>query len=87
MIYVLICLCLSLAGVTGLQLFYLLYLERLNNERRNRISVLERRLKLMNVRLAETEEIVASRKPLTEADELVLIAADEEIWADVIDER
>lgn len=87
MIYVLICLCLSLAGVAGLQLFYLLYLERLNNERRKRISVLERRLKLMNVRLAETEEIVASRKTFVEPDEDVLIAADEEIWADVIDER
>jgi uncharacterized membrane protein len=40
--YVLIGLSLSLACVAGLQFFYMLYLERISDERKKRISELER---------------------------------------------
>lgn len=88
MLYVLICLCLSLAGVAGLQFFYMAYLERLDREHKKRIAELERRCKYLTKRLKETEQQVSEQNDFIESiyNEFE-IEDDEEVWADVIDER
>ncbi len=86
MIYVLICLCLSLAGVAGLQFFYMVYLERLNNEHKKRVVTLERRLRNLSRRLKETEESMSERFELIEAV-YEDTENEDEVWADVIEER
>ena len=85
--YVLICLCLSLAGAAGLQFFYLAYLEKIDRERKRRISELERHIKYLTRRLAESEtQISETEKPLenlfgqVEPDE-------DEVWADYIEDK
>lgn len=86
MLYVLICLCLSLAGVAGLQFFYMAYLERLDNEHKKRIAVLERRVKTLNLRLAETESSLSAQNEMLEPAFLDGHHEDE-VWADVLEER
>jgi 16S rRNA C1402 (ribose-2'-O) methylase RsmI len=81
-------LCLSLAGVAGLQFFYLAYLERIDRERKKRIKELERHIKYLTHRLKDTELQINEQNQLLEAvyeefDE----EEEEEIWADVIEEK
>ena len=88
LLYVLIGLSLSLAGVAGLQFFYMIYLERMNNEYQKRVRELEHHNKYLNKRLEETESQITEQNELIDAfyedsDE----DDEEEIWADVIDER
>jgi hypothetical protein len=85
LVYVLIGLCLSLAGVAGLQLMYMFYIDRLDRERKKRVHELEVEYKRLSARLAEAEselevknEMLATAFPEYE---------DEEAWADLIDER
>ena len=85
LVYVLIGLCLSLAGVAGLQLMYMFYIDRIDKERKKRVHELEIEYKRLSARLAEAEseleiknEMLASAYPEYE---------DEEAWADLIDER
>ncbi len=87
MLYVLICLCLSLAGVAGLQFFYMVYMERIGNDNKKRIVSLERRLKRLNQKLIETERSLAERDELIGTLGGDFEVEDEEIWADVIDDR
>ncbi len=86
MMYVLICLCLSLAGVAGLQFMYLIYLERIDRDRKKSIYQLERRNKYLAYRLEDAEVELAEQKK-----QLDLLGADaeddEEVWADVIEDR
>ena len=85
MLYILIVLSLSLAGVAGLQFFYLLYLERINNEQRKRIYELERHSKYVSKRLTEAERRIAE---LNEFPENLFDENEEEVvWSDVIDDR
>lgn len=89
MIYVLICLSLSLAGVAGLQFFYMVYLERIDKDKKKRIRELETRCRYLTRRLEEAEAKIAQRDSFInsiceEADEAG--QAEEEIWADVIEE-
>ena len=43
--YVLICICLVLTGLAGLQMTYMIYLDQLDRERkRSRLKLLERRV-------------------------------------------
>ncbi len=83
--YVLIGLSLSLACVAGLQFFYMLYLERISDERKKRISELERHSKQLTKRLCEAERKIADQNEILESmfDEY----EEEEIWADVIEDR
>jgi len=83
--YVLIGLSLSLAGVAGLQFFYMIYLERIDREQKKRIYELERRSKHLAQRLSETEQQIAEQNEVMENmfDEY----EEEEIWADVIEDR
>ncbi len=85
LLYVLIGLCLSLAGVAGLQLMYMFYIDRIDKERKKRVHELEIECKRLSARLAEAEtelemknEMLAAAYPDYE---------DEEVWADLIDER
>ena len=85
LLYVLIGLCLSLAGVAGLQLMYLFYLDRLDKERKKRLHELEIECRRLSTRLTEAKREIASK------NELLAVAypefEDEEAWADVIDDR
>ena len=85
LLYVLICLCLSLAGVAGLQLMYMFYLDRMDRERKKRLHYLEIECRNLAKQLASAEselkmknEMLAAAFPEFE---------EEEVWADVIDER
>lgn len=88
LMYVLICLSLSLAGVAGLQFFYMAYLERLDREQKKRIHELERHSKYLSNRLKDAEQQISEQNDLIEAIYDEFDAEDEEeVWADVIDER
>ena len=85
LLYVLITLCLSLAGVAGLQLMYLFYLDRVDKERRKHLHDLQLECKKLSVRLRDAErelrmktEMLAAAYPEFE---------EEEAWADVIEDR
>jgi len=86
MLYVLICLCLALLGVAGLQFFYLFYLERIDDQRKKRLYELEhlsshltQRLEEAERRLAAQEEIIKSFSDDQEQED--------EAWADLIEEQ
>ena len=85
LLYVLIGLCLSLAGVAGLQLMYMFYLDRIDKERKKRLHALEIECRRLSNRLFEAE------RDLKAKSDLLAIAypefEDEEAWADVIDDR
>lgn len=85
MLYVLIGLSLSLAGVAGLQFFYMIYLERMSQEQKKRIYELERHSRQVTKRLSEAEQQVAQQNEVLESmfDEV----EEEEVWADVIEDR
>lgn len=84
MLYILICLSLSLAGVAGLQFFYMIYLERINREQKKRIYELERHSKHLSARLGEAERQIAQQNEILET---MFNEEQEEVWADVIDDR
>lgn len=85
LLYVLIGLCLSLAGVAGLQLMYMFYLDRMDKERKKRIHELEVAYRKLKQRLTEAESEIKIK------NDMLAVAypefEDEEAWADVIDER
>ncbi|MGI8669759.1 MAG: hypothetical protein ACR2J3_07910 [Aridibacter sp.] len=85
MMYVLICLSLSLAGVAGLQFFYMMYLERLDKDKKKRLRELENHCKYLNKRLHNAEMQIAERDEFIDSiyEE---VEEGEELWADVIDE-
>jgi 16S rRNA C1402 (ribose-2'-O) methylase RsmI len=85
MIYILIGLSLCLASLTGLQFFYMAYLERTNKEHKKRIYELERHSKYLSERLKEAELKIAEQNDIlgTIFDD----SEEEEIWADVIEDR
>ena len=86
-LYVLICLSLSLAGVAGLQFFYLAYLERMGKETRKRLRELERHNHYLKQRLEDSELQIAEQAKLIEAAYEDTEEEEEEIWADVIEDR
>ena len=84
--YVLIGLSLSLAGVAGLQFFYMAYLERLDREHKKRIRELERHTKYLSSKLHDAETRIVEQNNLLENffDEF---EDEDEVWADVIEDR
>lgn len=85
MIYILICLSLSLAGITGLQFFYLAYLDRLDKDQKNRIRELERHCRYLSNQLHIAETVIAENSE-KDKDEEDLETDDNEVWADVLEE-
>ncbi len=84
--YVLIGLSLSLVSVAGLQFFYMAYLERLDREHKKHIRELERHTKYLTKKLQDAESRIAEQKNLLESffDEF---EDEDEVWADVIEDR
>lgn len=85
LLYVLIGLSLALAGVSGLQLTYMMYLDRLDRERRKRVRELEVKCRSLTRRLEEAETKIADQRKLL--DDAYAELDDEEAWADVIEDR
>lgn len=86
-IYFLIGLSLSLAGVAGLQFFYMVYLERIDREQKKRIHELERHCKYLSSRLHEAEQQIADQNDMLENFFDDFSDEEEEVWADVIEDR
>lgn len=84
LIYALIGLCLALAGVAGLQMTYMLYLDRLDRERKRRLAELERRCRTLASRLEDAEQRIREQESVI--DTLFTENAGDEAWAEVIDE-
>ena len=84
--YVLIGLSLSLAGVAGLQFFYLVYMERIDREHKKRIHELERRTKYLSNRLHHAEQQIAEHNDVLESIFDGFGEDEEEVWADVLEE-
>lgn len=88
LLYGLICLSLSLAGVAGLQFFYMAYLERLDRARKNRVRELEHHCKYLTKRLKDAESQITEQNDFIEAIyEEYEVEDEEEVWADVIEDR
>ena len=86
MIYILICLALSLAGITGLQFFYLAYLDRLDKDQKNRIRELERHCQHLSNQLHIAETVIAENDNSKSAGTSLDEEDDNEVWADVLEE-
>ena len=88
-IYVLICLSLSLAGVAGLQFFYLAYLERMDKIVRKNLREVERQNQYLKRRLFDAELQIAQQAKLLEAayEDFPEEIHEDEVWADVIEDR
>jgi 16S rRNA C1402 (ribose-2'-O) methylase RsmI len=81
--YVVICTALAMAGIAGLQFFYLAYLERVGNQLKRRIHELERQNATLYHRWQDAEHKLAEYHIL-EAEEI--IEDEEEIWSEIIEE-
>lgn len=85
--YVLIGISLVLLGVAGLQFSYLFYLERIDRERKKHVRYLERENRRLSDELATAEQRLAEQTAILEQVYPEYVVADEETWADVIDDR
>jgi hypothetical protein len=83
--YVLICLCLVLTGVAGLQLSYMFYLDRLDKERKKRLQELERRCKILSKRLEDAEAKIELQEAVLDTFYEDKEMESDEVWADIID--
>lgn len=84
LLYVLICLSLSLTGVAGLQMMYMFYLENIDRERKKFMSELQREVKALRRDLADAAETIARQKLQIESLDCENA---EEAWAEVIEEK
>jgi len=85
-VFALIGLCLVLLGIAGLEFTYLYYVERMYRERQKHVQALEGKchrlvdkLDAAEARIKEQRELIASMG--------LEISANEESWADVIEDR
>lgn len=84
LMYALICLSFALLGIAGLQFTYLFYLDRVDKERKKLIHQLEVECRRLSVRLADAEARVAEQDLLLNK---LLVETNDEMWADIIEER
>lgn len=88
---VLISIALTLAGLTGMQFFYMLVLERRDAEQKKRIHELEQRCIYLASRVDETEVRLAEQDEFIESLYEEMDSDDEDdadhVWADIIDEH
>ena len=87
MMYVLIGLCLVLTGLAGLQFSYLFYMDRMVRERKRYTAGLEARYARLRDELAATQEKLEEREALLMDHCPELLEADDESWAEVIEDR
>ncbi len=87
MYFVLIGISLTLASFAGLQFFYLFYLERVSHEHKKRIKELEHHCKYLGKRLNEAETQIVEQNELLETFYEEFDDEEEEVWADVIEEK
>lgn len=85
LVYFLIGLSLALAGVVGMQLAFGIYRDRLNNERKNRLSQVEKKCRILVRRLNQADRRIAELE-LHLSDRMESIES-EDNWADVIDDN
>lgn len=85
MLYALIGLSLLLASLTGMQFLYMFYLDSVHKQRKARLRELETRCLSLSKRLRELEARVGEQTELLGA--FYEETEEEELWADVIDER
>ena len=86
LLYGLIGLSLVLVGIVGLQFTYMFYLERLHVERKKYLSTLEKKCISLTERLDAAERRVAEQRELIE-QAYPEMAASDEVWAEVIEDR
>lgn len=84
LLYVLICLCLALLGVAGLQFLYMFYLDRIDAERKKRLHELEHNCRDLLYRLGEAETRIEEQQALLDS---YYEDSDREVWADVLEDR
>lgn len=82
LLYVLICLSLSLTGVAGLQMMYMFYMEAVDRQRRKRLSELEHECRRLRLDLVEAEKLIIEQKTKLQKAGIET----DEAWADVIEE-
>ena len=82
LLYVLICLSLSLTGVAGLQMMYMYYMETVDRQRKKRLSELEHECKQLRLDLGEAEKLITEQKAKLQR---AGINIEDEGWADVIE--
>ena len=85
LLYVLIGLCLTLAGVAGLQMTFMFYLDRIDKERKKRLHEVERKCSKLIARLEAAEKRIEEQDAII--DTLYAETNGDEPWADVLDER
>lgn len=90
LLWILITLSLTLAGLTGMQFFYMIILERRDSEQKKRIHELEQRCIYLADRVDDAEDKISEQDEFIQAmyeefDEEG--PQEEEVWADIIDEN
>jgi hypothetical protein len=86
LLYALIGLSLVLLGIAGLQFTYLFYVDRLYRERKDYTQLLEHKCKQLNNRLDAAEQKITRQSEMLAALR-VESGMEDEVWADVIDDR
>lgn len=86
LMFFLIGLSLVLVGIVGLQFSYMFYVDRMYRERRSYLRDLERKYARVSELLAAAERRVAEQYDLLETIYPDL-GKEDEVWADVIEER
>ena len=86
LLYVLIGLSLVLLGIAGLQFTYLFYVDRILRERKHYLQAVEQKCLRLTDKLEAAEREIARQNDLlaTVSPEL---RSEDEMWADVIDDR
>lgn len=80
--FILIGLSFSLLGLAATQFFYMNYLERMDRSRKKHIHDLEERNKRLTYRLGVANDRIADQDKMLE-----VYREEEEVWAEVIEER
>lgn len=88
MLYILICVSLALAAMSGMQFFYLAYLDKRNRDNKARVLELEKYCAGLHEQLLETQMQLLNSPEYAadyETDEIVL--DEEEIWSEFISDE
>jgi len=88
LVYILIIVSLTLAGVTGMQFFYMILLERRDREQKQRIQDLEQRCLYLadRINIAERRSRKINPRPVTEPED-DSPRIEDDLWADLIEDR